>query len=41
MKHHYSSPLPDGNAELHKLFGKSNKPEAIDNIKVEVNVKEA
>ena len=32
-------PLPDGNAELYKLFGKSNKPEAIDSIKVEVNAK--
>ena len=32
-------PLPDGNAEFHKLFGKSNPPEAIDNIEIEVEAK--
>jgi len=32
-------PLPDGNAEYYKLFGKSNKPEATDSIHAEVIAK--
>lgn len=32
-------PLPDGRAEFYNMFGKSNKPEAADNITVEVNAK--
>jgi hydrocephalus-inducing protein len=32
-------PLPDGRAEFYKLFGQSNKPEAMDNIEDEVEAK--
>ena len=32
-------PLPDGRAEFYNLFGKSEKPEALDTIQVEVEAK--
>ena len=32
-------PLPDGRAEFYNLFGKSDKPEALDQIQVEVEAK--
>ncbi len=33
--------LPDGRAELYNLFGKSNKPEATDNLTVQVDAKKS
>ena len=32
-------PLPDGRAEFYNLFGKSNKPEATDNLTVQIDAK--
>ena len=40
--HHEASlffPLPDGRAEFYNLFGKSEKPESLDQIQVEVEAK--
>lgn len=34
-------PLPDGRAEFYNLFGKSNKPEATDNLTVQVEAKKS